>query len=74
MQAFGWIYRRHGRWRAYQRRVDTGWLTEKVGKPYVRNGEMCVGDPTVRITPKGLAALHNCLGGSGQLALMAVSE
>lgn len=74
MQAFGWIFRRDGRWRAYQRHVDMGWLTEKVGKPYVRNGEMCVGDPTVRVTPKGLAALHNCLGGSGQLALMAVSE
>jgi anti-repressor protein len=74
MQAFGWIFRRDGRWRAYQRFIERGWLTEKVGKPYVRNGEMCVGDPTVRITPKGLAALHNCLGGSGQLALMAVSE
>lgn len=74
MRAFRWIFKRDGRWRAYQRQVDMGWLTEKVGKPYIRNGEMCVGDPTVRITPKGLAALHDCLGGSGQLALMAVSE
>lgn len=74
MQAFGWIFRRDGRWRAYQRHVEMGWLTEKVGKPYVRNGEMCVGDPTVRVTPKGLAALHHCLGGSGQQLALAVAE
>jgi DNA-damage-inducible protein D len=73
MQAFGWLFRRDGRWRAYQRHVDMGWLTEKVGNPYVRNGEMCVGDPTVRVTPKGLSVLHDCLGGSGQIAL-AVAE
>lgn len=74
MRHFGWIYREGGRWRAYQGRIEDGRLAEKVGKPYVRNGEMCVGDPTVRVTPKGLATLHKLLGGSGQLALMAVSE
>jgi prophage antirepressor-like protein len=73
MQYFGWIFRDGGRWRAYQRRVEDGRLVEKVGKPYVRNGEMCVAEPTVRVTPKGLASLHKLLGGSGQLALVAVS-
>lgn len=73
MQGFGWIFRGDGRWRAYQKRVEDGRLVEKVGKPYVRNGEVCVAEPTVRVTPKGLATLHQLLGGSGQLALVAVS-
>lgn len=67
-----WIYRREHRWRAYQSQVDNGRLTEKVGKPFVRDGVMCNGEPTVRITPKGLAELHKRLGGSGQLELVAV--
>ncbi len=72
-----WIYRddqgRRG-WRAYQRQVDNGRLTEKVAKPYWHEarGEWVNGTPTVRITPKGLAELHRRLGGSGQLELMAV--
>lgn len=35
-------------------------------------GETVIPAPTIRITPKGLAALHQKLGGSGQLELMAV--
>ena len=67
-----WIYRpRGGRWRAYQDQVDNGRLVEKVGKPYVRDGVMVNGEPTVRITPKGLADLHRLLGGSGQLSIVA---
>jgi DNA-damage-inducible protein D len=73
MSGLRWVFKRDGRWRAYQAQVELGRLTEKVGKPYVRNGEMMAGDATVRITPKGLAELHRRLGGSGQLALVALS-
>lgn len=75
MSGLGWIYRRDGRWRAYQNQVDLGRLTEKVGKPFWHEGrgEMVAAEPTVRITPKGLAELHKRLGGTGQLALVAVS-
>jgi len=72
MDSIDWLFRRDGRWRAYQAQVDNGRLVEKVGKPYVRDGVMVNGEPTVRITPKGLAALHAKLGGTGQLELMAV--
>lgn len=72
MMRADWIYRREHRWRAKQAQVDNGRLTEKVGKPYIRDGVMHNGEPTVRITPKGLAELHRRLGGSGQLELMAV--
>lgn len=72
MDSIDWLFRRDGRWRAYQAQVDNGRLVEKVGKPYVRDGQMVNGEPTVRITPKGLAALHAKLGGTGQLELMAV--
>lgn len=74
MQGFEWVYRRDGRWKAYQAQVDCGRLVEKAGKPYVRNGEMCVGDPTIRVTPKGVAALHSRLGGSGEQLALVVSS
>lgn len=73
MCAEGWVYRGHGhRWRAYQSQVDCGRLAEKVGKPFWHEGrgEMVLPDPTVRITPKGVAELHKRLGGTGQLALV----
>jgi DNA-damage-inducible protein D len=73
MAGIDWIYKRDGRWRARQSQVDIGRLTEKVGKPYLRDGVMHNGEPTVRVTPKGLAELHNRFGGSGQLALVSVS-
>lgn len=76
MQSVHWIYRpRGGRWRAYQDQVDIGRLTEKVGRPFWHEGrgEMVAADPTVRITPKGVAELHKRLGGTGQLALVAAS-
>jgi len=58
----------------YQSQVDNGRLVEKVGKPYWHEGrgEWVNGAPTIRITAKGLAALHQKLGGTGQLELMAV--
>lgn len=74
MQSIDWIYRRDGRWKAYQRFVDSGHLVEKVNQPFMRNGEMFAPAPSVRITPKGLAELHKRMGGAdenGQLALVA---
>ncbi len=72
MAAQGWIYRRDGRWRAYQAQVDNGRLVEKINRAYEnKQGETIVPAPTIRVTPKGLAALHQKLGGSGQLELMA---
>lgn len=71
MRAERLIYREGGRWRAYQSQVDNGRLTEKLGRPYLRDGVMHNGDPTVRITPKGLAELHKRMGGSGQLPMLA---
>jgi prophage antirepressor-like protein len=74
MSAEGWIYRgRNRRWRAYQTQVDRGRLVEKVGRQFWHGGrgEYVAPEPTVRITPKGLAELHKRLGRTGQLALVA---
>lgn len=75
MAAEGWIFRNRGtnRWKAYQTQVDCGRLVEKLGTPFLHEptGQMRVPDPTIRITPKGLAELHKRLGGSGQLPLLA---
>lgn len=75
MSGLGWIFKRDGRWKAYRTQIETGRLAEKVGKPFWHEGrgELINGEPTVRITPKGLAELHKRLGGSGQLALVAAS-
>lgn len=75
MDSIDWLFRRDGRWRAYQAQVDNGRLVEKVGKPYVRDGQMVNGEPTVRITPKGLGELRRRLGGLGDAKLaLAVAE
>ncbi|QHB41301.1 antirepressor [Mycobacterium phage KilKor] len=77
MAAEGWIYRNRasGRWRAYQTQIDNRRLTERFGKPYLHepSGEMRLGDPTIRVTPKGMVELHKRLGGSGQVAQVAAS-
>jgi DNA-damage-inducible protein D len=75
MSGIGWVFKRDGRWKAYQTQVENGRLTEKPGRPFWHAGreEMVNSEPTVRITPKGLAELHKRLGGSGQLALVAAS-
>lgn len=72
MSAERWLFKRDGRWRAYQAQVDCGRLAEKVGRPFWHEGrgELVAGEPTVRITPKGLAELHKRLRGTGQLALV----
>lgn len=70
-----WLFRRGGHWHAKQSQVDNGRLVEKVNRPYLNKaGETVVPAPTIRITPKGIEALHRLLGGSGQLALVAVAE
>lgn len=75
MQGEGWVYRDRGTasWRAYQTQVDCGRLVEKLGSPYLHEptGEMRVPNPTIRVTPKGMAELHKRLGGSGQTAILA---
>jgi anti-repressor protein len=77
MSAEGWIYRgRNRRWRAYQTQVDCGRLVEKVGRQFWHGGrgEYVAPEPTVRITPRGLAELHKRLRGSGQRALVAAGH
>ncbi|QDH84990.1 antirepressor [Mycobacterium phage HUHilltop] len=77
MAAEGWIYRNRasGRWRAYQTQIDNRRLTERFGKPYLHepSGEIRLGDPTIRVTPKGMVELHKRLGGAGQVAQVAAS-
>lgn len=74
MAAEGWIYRNPAtaRWKAYQTQIECGRLAEKLGSPFLHHptGEMRVPEPTIRVTPKGLAELHKRLGGSGQLAIV----
>lgn len=75
MAVEGWIFRNRAtsRWKAYQTQIDSGRLTEKLGRPYLHEptGQMRNPDPTIRITTKGLAELHKRLGGTGQLPLIA---
>jgi prophage antirepressor-like protein len=75
MAAEGWIFRRRAGagWSAYQTQVDAGRLVEISGRPYLHepSGESRLGEPTIRITPKGLAELHKRLGGTGRLGSVA---
>jgi anti-repressor protein len=75
MQSEGWIFRSRAtrRWRACQTQIDCGRITEKLGAPYFHepSGEMRIPEPTIRMTPKGIAELQKRLGGGGQRALVA---
>ncbi|MDM4721120.1 phage antirepressor KilAC domain-containing protein [Micromonospora sp. WMMA1363] len=65
-----WIFRQRGdgRWRAYQRAIDAGWLSELPASHYhPRSGELVLDAPQVRVTTKGLHDLHRRLGGSQPL-------
>lgn len=75
MSVIGWVFKRDGRWKAYQTQIENGRLVEKPARPFWHEGrgELVNGEPSVRITPKGLADLHKRLGGSGQLALVVAS-
>lgn len=61
-----WIYRQRGdgRWRPYQRAVESGWLSELPASHYhPRTGELVLDPPQVRVTTRGLHLLHRRLGG-----------
>lgn len=65
-----WIYRQRGdgRWRPYQRAVESGWLSELPASHYhPRTGELVLDPPQVRVTTKGLHLLHRRLGGTQPL-------
>lgn len=68
----GWTYRQQAdrRWRAYQRHVDSGRLSE-LPQQYEnkQTGQIALAAPQLRITAKGLADLHRILGGTEPLKL-----
>lgn len=71
-----WIFRgRHNAWKAYQEQVDIGRLKHRPGGQYFdkKHDEFRTGDPTILVTPKGLAELRKLLGGTRQLELVASS-
>lgn len=75
LEDIGWIYRAGGRrphWEAYQRHVDNGRLTQKLGKPFFnsRTEEWEQAAPQIRITPKGIEALRDRLSVGSQLAII----
>lgn len=68
----GLIYRQQadGRWRAYQRHIDNGRLSELPQKyEHPQTKELTLGAPQLRIKPKGLRYLHELLGGIHPLQL-----
>lgn len=58
-----WIFRMENHWVAYARALDNGWLWMREYKTYGTrsNGERFALDPQVRITRKGMEALHRKL-------------
>ncbi|MDP7703239.1 phage antirepressor KilAC domain-containing protein [Mycobacterium sp. TY815] len=73
MNSIDWIFRgRRGRWKAYQDQVELGRLKHRPGEQYwcKKTEQWRQGDPSVLITAKGLAELHQrLLRRSGQLEL-----
>lgn len=72
MAGLGWVHRQRadGRWRAYQRHVDNGRLSELPQQyEHPRTGEVTLGAPQLRVKPKGLRDLHERLGGTAPLQL-----
>lgn len=65
MAELRWVYRTgaRNRWHAYQSQVALGRLVMRAGASFqnARTGEMEAADPTVRVTAKGLQALHQHL-------------
>ncbi|WP_019901256.1 phage antirepressor [Salinispora arenicola] len=65
-----WTYRQRadGRWRPYQRSIESGWLSELPSTHYhPRTGELVLDTPQVRVTTRGLHLLHRRLGGTQPL-------
>lgn len=74
MGEMGWCFRQRGdnAWRAYQRAVDNGWLSELPQTHYnMRTGVLEEDAPQVRVTNKGLAELRTRLGGQAELPMAA---
>lgn len=68
-----WIFRgRHNTWKAYQDQVDLERLKMRPGVEFWDKDrqEYRTGDPSILITPKGLAELRRLLGRPGQLELV----
>ena len=59
----GWIFRSEGHWEAYAKALDNGWLWMREYGTYGTrsNGERFAYPPQVRITRKGMEALHRKL-------------
>ncbi|MGN8689446.1 phage antirepressor [Lactobacillus amylovorus] len=79
MREQGWIYRSGHRqqWHAYQSQIECGRLAQKMASgPFLnhRTGELELPAPTIRITAKGLSALHRILGGTADLDSLLDSE
>lgn len=66
LHEFGWTYRQTSdrRWRPMQSAIENGRLTELAASHYhPRTGDLVLDPPQVRITVKGIEALHKLLGG-----------
>lgn len=63
LQDMGWIFRGpDGAWRAYQHRVDKGYLAEKPQFHYhPQSGERVIDSPQVRVTVRGVERLRQRL-------------
>lgn len=66
-----WIFRRGGRWQAYQTAVNAGLLVERIN-PFTdpRTQEQRLAAPQIRVTPKGLERLRQRLSEQRSLALV----
>lgn len=72
LREWGWAFRQgvDGKHRAKQYAVDHAWLSEIPQSHYhPRTGELVLDPPQVRVTVKGLQALHKKLGGVAQLRI-----
>lgn len=60
----GWIHRgSHGKWKAYQSAVDSGYLAERPqSHHHPRTGELVLDPPQVRVTLRGIERLRVRLG------------
>ncbi|WP_204745517.1 phage antirepressor KilAC domain-containing protein [Glycomyces paridis] len=64
LRDINWTFRQSGdgAWRAYQRSIDGGWLSELPQSHYhPRTGELVLDPPRLRVTAKGLAELRRRL-------------
>lgn len=70
LSEMGWIFRGpQGKWRAYQDKVDAGYLTElPQSHHHPRTGELVLDPPQVRVTLRGLERLRVRLGSVAEIA------